>query len=316
MPFTYSILAAFIPMIIFLLLIWRFDKYEREPFTKVFKHFLWGAFGAIFLGIVFSSILNFTFKQIVSHEKLLSFIGAVIIAPLIEEPVKAIFLLRSYKNNYFDNLTDGLIYGGAIGLGFGMTENLLYFSIYNETFFQWFSVVIMRSVFSAVMHAIATATVGAFLAKAKFSLNSSIYIYMFWGFTIAISFHAIWNFSMSFGYTYLLGLIFMIFLIVSFLFLFNYSLKTERKIIENELLDEKEIYQYSYFLKTKSSSIDDLGGNFLNHSQQKKYTYFTTRLAFRKFQVRNCTGKQKEIYLSDIENYREKIQTLLNNIQK
>ena len=101
-----------------------------------------------------------------------SFIAAVIIAPFAEEIVKSAYLFNTYRKNYFDNLTDGLVYGGAIGLGFGMTENLMYFSMYNDTFTQWITIVITRSIFSAVMHAIATATVGAFLAKAKFSDES------------------------------------------------------------------------------------------------------------------------------------------------
>ena len=49
------------------------------------------------------------------------------IAPLIEEPAKALCLLALYRSREFDNATDGFVYGAAAGLGFGMTENFFYF---------------------------------------------------------------------------------------------------------------------------------------------------------------------------------------------
>ena len=208
-----------------MIFIWRLDKYEREPFGKVVKHFLWGALGAVLLGILFSSLLNSTFSLIVQQAGITSFISAVFVAPFVEEIVKGVYLLRSYTKNYFDNLTDGLVYGGAIGLGFGMTENLLYFTTYDDTFEQWISIVITRSIFSAVMHGIATATVGAFLAKAKFTLSASKYLYFFFGLCIAMFFHATWNFSLTFEFTYLLGILFMIFLIFTFLIIFIFFCK-------------------------------------------------------------------------------------------
>jgi len=52
---------------------------------------------------------------------------AVLVAPLVEETTKGIYLFKTAKGFEIDNITDGLVYGGAIGLGFGMTENFFYF---------------------------------------------------------------------------------------------------------------------------------------------------------------------------------------------
>ncbi len=310
MPFLYSLLAAAIPMIIYLIFIWKLDKYEREPFGKVVKHFLWGALGAVILGIIFSSLLNSTFSLIIPQVSITSFFSAVLVAPFVEEIVKAVYLLRSYSKNYFDNLTDGLVYGGAIGLGFGMTENLLYFITYDDTFAQWISIVITRSIFSAVMHGIATATVGAFLAKAKFTLNASKYIYLFFGLCLAMLFHATWNFSLTFEFTYLLGILFMIFLIAAFLIVFQVAVKNERRMISEELYNEIDFIAPSSLNEVvKQKVLKGMGKRVL----QKKYANFTTKLAFRKFQARNSEGIQKEFYLTEIDLYRKKIDKLINN---
>jgi RsiW-degrading membrane proteinase PrsW (M82 family) len=303
MPFFASLIAAVIPMIIYLIFIWRLDKYEREPFIKVFSHFLWGAIGSIFFAIIFSTVLSSSTALFINSESALSLISTVLIAPFVEEIVKSSYLFRTYKKNYFDNITDGLVYGGAIGLGFGMTENLFYFITYNNSFSQWIYVVIIRSIFSAVMHAIATATVGAFLAKTKFTLSSQKNNFPIIGLILAMLFHATWNFSLTFEFTYLVGMVFMIFLIIGFLFVFNFSLKSERKLIYNELIEEENEILQRYHLKKD---------NLLNLPDRKKYMSFVTKLAFRKFQAKNSNVLIRENYLADVELYKQKINSLIN----
>jgi len=313
MSFLSSLFAAVVPMLAYLILIWRLDRHEREPFGKVFKHFLWGALGAVFFGIILSTFLSSTVELFFSRESTLSFIGAVLIAPFAEEIVKALYIFRSYKKDYFDNLTDGLVYGGAIGLGFGMTENLLYFTTYDDDVVQWISIVVTRSIFSAVMHGIATATVGAFLAKAKFTLSESRKIYPIIGLLLAMIFHATWNFSLTFEFTYYLGILFMIFLIVSFFIIFSSSLKNEQRIIAQELSDEPYIWNDAHENENKNQTIEESSKKFVNKSMRMRFVNFATLLAFRKLQIRNCEGNQKERYLSDINSIRDNIKELDRN---
>lgn len=296
-----SLSAAFIPMVLYLILIWKLDKYEPEPLSKVVNHFIWGALGAVLFGLILSSSFNFVAKLFISEETALSFFGAVIIAPFVEEIVKSAYLFRTYKKNYFDNLTDGLVYGGAIGLGFGMTENFLYFMVYDETFYQWLSVVITRSIFSAVMHAIATAVVGAFLSRAKFSFRKKNFLPML-GLLIAMIIHAAWNFSLSFEFTYFLGILFMIFLILSFFGIFSLSLNNEKTILIKEFIDDEIFYP-----EHRGNSIMEINNQILNLRDRRKYLNFATKIAFRKLQARNSIGSQREFYMRDIENLRKKI---------
>ena len=95
MPFFYSFFAALIPMFFYLIFLWRLDKNERESFINVFRHFLWGAFGAVILGVIFSFFFTSTIQMFISNENLLAFTGAVFIAPIVEETTKGIYLLRT-----------------------------------------------------------------------------------------------------------------------------------------------------------------------------------------------------------------------------
>ncbi len=312
MSFTSSFLAAIIPMSLYLIIIWQLDRYEREPLSKVIKHFIWGAIGAVILAIAFSSVLIYSSKIFISNTTINSFIATVIIAPFAEEIVKSLFLFYSYRKNYFDNLTDGLVYGGAIGLGFGMTENLLYFNEYNDSLSQWITVVITRTVFSAVMHAIATATVGAFLAKSKFSLNSKKNIYPIIGLALAMFFHAAWNFSLTFTFTFYIGIIFMIILISSFFFIYSSSLNNEKRIISSELRNEPVLIGLNEKDDIELNQIRIMSQNFIVNKQRKQFSSFATKLAFRKLQSKNSIGVQQQNYNHDIFTLRERIKHLRN----
>lgn len=302
-----SLLAAIIPMSLYLILIWRLDRNEREPLGEILKHYFWGAVGAIILGILFSSFLTSTSKIIFSEQFVTSFFSAVIIAPFAEEIVKSIYLLKAFKSDYFDNITDGLVYGAAIGLGFGMTENILYFTMYDNTFTEWISVVLIRSIFSAVMHAISTAIVGSFVAKAKFTKGAKRQVYFLVGLFWAMVIHASWNFSVSFQFTYLLGIISMIVLIALFFMVFLRSLKNESFVIKRELMSEDEKYFNKQNDLASGKSLREISKFYNKKKERKKFVSFATKLAFRKLQVQNSEGIQKEKYLNDIDYLRQQL---------
>lgn len=292
-------------------MIWRMDKYEREPLTFVLLHFLWGAFGAIALGIIGSIVLS-NFTGLSNDKATASLIQTIIVAPFSEEIAKGILLLWTVTSRKFDNITDGLIYGGAIGLGFGMTENFSYFISYGDTFEAWVSLVIIRSGFSAVMHAISTATFGVFLGIAKFSLKSYRFYYPIIGLILAMFFHFIWNYTVSFNSTFFLGFFFILILLIYFFMLFKYAIRKEKRIIESELTEESEnnllpkehIQIISSHLRFRKGWVDD--------SIRKKYFRTAIRLAFNKMHSKKSQGVQKQLYEIEVENNRDLIRSLLS----
>ncbi|MBM4171380.1 MAG: PrsW family intramembrane metalloprotease [Ignavibacteria bacterium] len=306
-----SLIASIIPMMIYLIIIWRLDKYEREPFLFVILHFIWGAFGAIFFGILGSLLLGsftgFNDESIESH----TLIQSVLFAPISEEIAKGIFLFFIINSRKFDNITDGLVYGGAIGLGFGMTENFTYFISYGDTLSSWLYLVIIRSVFSAVMHGISTGIFGAFLGYAKFNIKRINIMFPFVGIIIAIFIHGAWNLSVSFNETFLYGFIMMFFLILSYFTLFRISITKERSLIIEELNEEagNNLIPVEHVKIISSSARFKIG--WIKEDIRKQYFRSAIKLAFLKRKKKNSKEHLNIMYDNYIESFRDKIRTLL-----
>jgi RsiW-degrading membrane proteinase PrsW (M82 family) len=308
-----SALAAIIPMLSYLLIIWWADRYDREPFWLVLKNYLWGALGAVTFAIVWSVLISALVSVFVKDEIHLGNIETILVAPFVEEITKGVFLFLTIRNKKFDNITDGIVYGGAIGLGFGMTENFLYFIAYGDTLANWMLIVIIRTLFSAVMHCVSTATFGAFLAYSRFKKASLKIFYVLTGLIIAIFIHLAWNLSVSFEQTTLLGFLFMIFTIALFISVFAISISGERKIIFIELLDEAQtgLIPMEHLHILNSPKRNRFG--WVDESIRKLYIKAATTLAFRKMQLKNATGFSRTYYENDINYYRDFIRNLLSN---
>jgi len=316
-----SLLAAVIPMFVYLLIIWILDRYEREPFWLVLLNFFWGATGAIFLGIVGSLIFQIPLNEVIQYvadddpSELMNLSGAVITAPLVEESTKGVFLLIMSLSKRFDGGVDGAVLGGAIGLGFGMTENFMYFLSYGTTPVAWLMLVVIRTLFSAVMHCLSTATFGAFIGYAKFKPLIFKVILVPTGFFLAVFLHFAWNLSVSFEDTTIFGFIFLIlYLFVTFA-IFQISVYFEGKTILKELQDEANrglipadhLNHLPYVSRRFRYGWCPAGVN------QKNYVKTATTLALRKNQYKNTKGNTQQSYLRDIERLRYEIQLMYYN---
>lgn len=308
-----SAFAAIIPMMTYLIIIWWVDRYDREPFKLVLKNYLWGALGAVIFAIVWSSLISALVSVFVKDTAYLSKIEAILVAPFVEEITKGAFLLFTIRHKKFDNITDGIVYGGAIGLGFGMTENFLYFITYGDTLVNWMMIVIIRTLFSAVMHCVSTATFGAFLAYGRFKKTPLKIFYIISGLSIAMFIHLAWNLSVSFEQTTIPGFLYMIFTIALFISVFAISISGERKIIFTELFDEAQsgLIPLEHLYILNSSKRNRLG--WVDESIRKLYINAATTLAFRKMQLKNATGFSRNYYEKDINYYRDFIRSLLSS---
>jgi RsiW-degrading membrane proteinase PrsW (M82 family) len=309
-----SLIAAVVPMFAYLLIIWWFDSYDREPFTLVLKNYLWGAIGAIIFAVAWSGLISAVVSVFIRDEEFMGSIETILIAPFVEEITKGAFLIFTIRHKKFDNITDGIVYGGAIGLGFGMTENFIYFLVYGNTLVNWITIVIIRTLFSAVMHCVATGTFGAFLGYSKFKKPGYKIIFPLAGLSIAMFIHFMWNLSVSFESTTFLGFLFMIFTIALFITVFSVSILSEKKIIFNELLSEAQIGLIPIeHLSILNSSRRNRNG-WIDESIRKSYIRAATTLAFRKMQLKNSAGHSRIFYENDIKYYRNFIQSLLATI--
>ncbi len=304
-----SILAAILPVAVYLFFLWRADRFEKESFPDLLLHFFWGALGAVVLSLLAGKAYSYFLEFLIPRGNKLFFIESVYMAPLFEELSKAAFLIYTVRSKKIDNVTDGLIYGASIGLGFGMVENFFYFLLYDSAVWDWISVVLLRSFFSAVMHTVASAAVGALVAKAIFNPSRKSVFFFFGGLILASFIHFIWNLSISFEYSYYLGILFMLILTVLFVVYFRKQIAEERKTILTELQEECEEGLIPYHhLPILSSGLKDKKG-WVKEEIRTNYTETAIKLAYRKKQLKN-SGNKSPFYQKEVAYYKSKLMEL------
>lgn len=166
-----SVIAAAVPTVVYVLILWWFDRYEKEPRRLLWIAFLWGAVPAIILSMIAESALGEPLAGL--SEQGAELMSSSVLAPLIEELTKALalVLLFVFFRKEFDNVLDGIIYGATVGFGFAMTENVFYFmdSFHQGGLESMSVVVLMRGVVFGMNHALFSATFGATLGYARMS---------------------------------------------------------------------------------------------------------------------------------------------------
>jgi RsiW-degrading membrane proteinase PrsW (M82 family) len=201
-PFTLiAIFAAAVPTILYTLIIWWLDRYEKEPLHLLVATFVWGSLPAILLAICFELILETPTAQ--------SPLGPAAVtwalAPLVEEPVKALALIALFlfARREFDGILDGIVYGALIGFGFAMTENLLFFLNHPADLNGQFW---LRSVVFGFNHALFTSIVGLALGSVRYAPQRWLgYVALSTSMVLAILLHGLHNIAVNYQ---LLGMAF------------------------------------------------------------------------------------------------------------
>ena len=312
----FSLIAAMIPMIGYMIVIWRLDRYDREPIWLVSLNFAWGAFGAVMIGLIVSNFFEKSLTGIIFDTQNKDTLSSILTAPFIEELAKAVFLVFvTAPQKDFDNMTDGLVYGAAIGLGFGMTENFLYF-LNVGTIQEWVILVPMRSILSAVMHGCSTAAFGAFVGYSKFQARKNKNLSIILGLLTAMTIHFIWNFSVTVGYGKftLVGIAFIFISALIMFALFQFSLSVEGKVIKKELTEESNLglIPVEHLNYLPYTHLRNRTGWLPDNIDRIQYIKTATTLSFRKQQYKGCSESQKAFYEKEIEYAREEIAHILN----
>jgi RsiW-degrading membrane proteinase PrsW (M82 family) len=169
-----TISAAVAPAVLYSLLIWWLDRYEKEPWGLLAATFIWGAIPAVVLSLVGEFLLEVPFSGLFG-EATGRIIGGSVVAPVVEEVVKglAVLLLFLIFRREFDGLLDGIVYGALVGFGFGMTEDLFYFlaGFLEGGAGNWLMVVFLRTTIFGLNHAMFTSITGAGFGYASIASN-------------------------------------------------------------------------------------------------------------------------------------------------
>jgi len=187
--FIMGIIAAILPVPVYLTLVIWLDRFEPEPWWLMALTFMWGAMGSVF----FSFIINSVGGELVSNmfgPAVGQIYGASVSAPIVEETTKAmaLFAIFFFMRREFDGVLDGIIYAALVGLGFAMTENFLYYG----KFFAGGDVIwyFIRGILLAFAHPVFTSMTGIGLGIAAESKNTLVKIVApIVGFGMAIFLH-------------------------------------------------------------------------------------------------------------------------------
>jgi RsiW-degrading membrane proteinase PrsW (M82 family) len=146
------------------------DRFEPEPWGLLLFAFCYGALFATLGGGISSGIVQQLAANALSvpaeSEKMQAF-AATVLAPVFEELFKAgglgiLMALSASRLHEIDGPLDGVIYGGVIGLGFTLTEDILYVaSMYAQAGAVGFAgLLVVRTIFLGLSHCTFTALTG------------------------------------------------------------------------------------------------------------------------------------------------------------
>lgn len=299
---TLSMFFATVPMFGFLWAVWWLDRYDREPIWLVGFVFVWGALFSALGSLVLNVAGGAALVQVMDSATA-DVVGTVVLAPIVEEPMKASVLLLVAASRSFDNATDGFVYGAAVGLGFAVTENFLYFSRFTEDPWTWVQVVAVRTACSGVMHAIASSIVGASLGWARYRTMDLKLASFGIGMATAMGVHMMWNAlavlaGLGNGQAFILDVaIFIVEFIVVFS-VFLACLEGEHRMILRELRHEAEggVLPPQHVAILASVRRRSRHGWCPKGVDQQHYIKTATRLAFRRMQCRVRGNNHQKVH--------------------
>lgn len=335
-----SAILALIPALLYLTFILWLDRYEHEPAPLLFFAFFWGAVVAIVFSYVFNSLVAAGLASVVG-DAAAEATSAFLAAPPIEEGFKAValFILVLLFRDEFDNTLDGVVYGSIVGIGFAMTENIVYFGRqYAEGGLRDLAlIVVLRAVLGGFGHALYTGTLGAAVGFARETQNNFLKVVMpLIGYCLAMAQHAAWNLfagvvipalippeTGEWFYFCLVAPIQTVVLtgpgIITLGLVVWQAWSREAKIIRKELLPEVDtglIPLEDYEIMSSSRKrIRSLWKAFTKQGLvaflvQRQYIQLATELAFRKWHLERGERPKRAQRITPEERYRNRIREL------
>ncbi|MBN1699113.1 MAG: PrsW family intramembrane metalloprotease [Spirochaetales bacterium] len=184
-----SLVIAIVPSLLLVFYFYRRDSYKKEPKRMILFAFFLGIV-SIFPAVFFALALGFLEKM--ENPWLLSFIEAFITAALVEEVAKTGMLrFFIFRNPYFDEITDGIIYMAVISLGFACFENILYSIDDVQT-------ALIRAFTAVPGHALWSGIMGYYFGLAKTGKDKTDRLF-FKGLALGIFYHGLYDFVLFAG---------------------------------------------------------------------------------------------------------------------
>ena len=227
------------------------DRFEPEPWWLLICAFVWGAIFATLGGGISSSIGEAIAAAVTGagdKDPGIDAFGATVLAPIFEEGFKGLGVLiiasiSAMGLKELDGPLDGAIYGGVVGLGFTLTEDILYVAnqFAEEGLGGFVVLLFLRTVLLGLSHCTFTAMTGIGFGIAAESRNWLVKISApIGGYCLAMAMHALHNaLPTFFGEEGLVVMVLVSWVIDGLFFVLLASLVVrDRSIVIRELLNE------------------------------------------------------------------------------
>jgi RsiW-degrading membrane proteinase PrsW (M82 family) len=195
--FWTSLVFGIVPALVLLAAVWWLDRYEKEPTRLLGLGLIFGAVLAPVVAWAIEKGLEITTSfssQVIVPESQLG-VGT----PLVEELVRGsailiVFLLVRFE---IDDILDGIIYGGIVGIGFGAAANFV--SIYNTQPIGDVNAAFFPSVITALNHVFYGALVGLAIALFRRERRVVLALAALGGTALAFGFHVLHDYLPHIG---------------------------------------------------------------------------------------------------------------------
>lgn len=206
------LLLSVLPSIILFVVVWRGDRYEKEPPKLLVKLFLLGALTTVSAFIIELLFSDFILGSCDPQGMLFLIIDNFLVVAVAEEAGKYFVLKKvTWKHPAFNYTFDAVVYAVTVSLGFATLENMLYLVD------GGFGTAVMRALFSVPGHFIDALYMGYYYGFARYSeafgderLRKK---YLRQAFIVPVLIHGFYDFCLSTEYWGFI-LIFLVFEIV------------------------------------------------------------------------------------------------------
>lgn len=206
------ITIASVPVLLILVYIYRRDKYDKEPWWLLLIAFAAGVL--IIPPIIWCETKMMNIMPIFSLSYGEPLYTSFAVAALCEESFKFIALtLLVWKNSYFNEKFDGIVYAVYVSMGFALVENLMYVLQSGS------DVGLSRALTAVPAHAIFAISMGFYLGLAKFSSRNR-WLKVLGALIVPIVLHGTYDYILMSNINYLL-LTFIIYLVLLYHFGFK-----------------------------------------------------------------------------------------------
>lgn len=246
-----GLITSVIPVLGFLGVLYLFDSFKLVRHNLLWLCILWGLSSAILAYVINSGLWAYIVEDRIWFTRYM--------APLIEEVLKGLIILTLIQKRRIGFSIDAAIYGFAVGAGFSIIENMVYYFQLGSDY--GFLVFLLRGLGTAVMHGGCTALLAVWMISTV-SRGLRFLPMAIIGTLCVIVLHS--TFNHFFLNPILQTAITIAVFPLIFVILFNYSNARLHAWLELEFSDEVEMLQ----MMSRGKVMETRAGQFLTSFKQ------------------------------------------------